>query len=53
MCGCTGPLFIIRNRASAVDPLQVGAALVRDGREPGVLLYTVSKRELFHNPVLG
>lgn len=48
-----GPLFVILNHVSFMDPFIVGTALVRGGLQPGANIFTVSKRELFAFAPLG
>ena len=45
-----GPLLIIMNHISALDPFALGVALADRGVIPGVHLWTVSKKELFQFP---
>ena len=42
-----GPLFIIINHISVLEPFALGVALVEHGVLPGVHFWTVSKKELF------
>jgi 1-acyl-sn-glycerol-3-phosphate acyltransferase len=42
-----GPLFIVINHISALEPFALGVALVEHGVLPGVHFWTVSKKELF------
>lgn len=45
-----GPLFIIMNHISALEPFALGVALADRGVIPGVHFWTVSKKELFQFP---
>ena len=48
-----GPLFIIINHISALEPFALGVALADRGVLPGVHFWTVSKKELFQFPPLA
>jgi 1-acyl-sn-glycerol-3-phosphate acyltransferase len=45
-----GPLFIVINHISALEPFALGVALLDQGVLPGVHVWTVSKKELFKFP---
>jgi 1-acyl-sn-glycerol-3-phosphate acyltransferase len=45
-----GPLFIIINHISALEPFALGIALAERGVLPGIHYWTVSKKELFQFP---
>lgn len=45
-----GPLFIVINHLSFLEPFALGVALVGHGILPGTHFYTVSKKELFRFP---
>jgi len=45
-----GPLFIVINHLSALEPFALGVALADRGVFPGVHFWTVAKKELFQFP---
>jgi 1-acyl-sn-glycerol-3-phosphate acyltransferase len=45
-----GPMFIIINHISALEPFALGVALADRGVFPGIHFWTVSKKELFQFP---
>ncbi len=45
-----GPLFIVINHISALEPFALGVSLLDRGVLPGVHFWTVSKKELFRFP---
>jgi 1-acyl-sn-glycerol-3-phosphate acyltransferase len=48
-----GPLFIVINHISALEPFALGVALADHGALPGVHYWTVSKKELFQFPLVA
>ncbi len=47
-----GPALVTVNHLSVMDIPTLGTALIRRGWEPGVNMFTVSKEELVHKPIL-
>lgn len=49
-----GPLFVLINHVSLLEPFALGIGLMSRGIFPGVDVYTVAKKELFHTaPIAG
>ncbi|MBM3131405.1 MAG: 1-acyl-sn-glycerol-3-phosphate acyltransferase [Chloroflexi bacterium] len=48
-----GPLFIVINHISALEPFALGVALADYGVLPGIHYWTVSKKELFQVPLIA
>ncbi|MCI0476044.1 MAG: 1-acyl-sn-glycerol-3-phosphate acyltransferase [Anaerolineales bacterium] len=48
-----GPMFIVINHISALEPFALGVALADRGVLPGIHFWTVSKKELFQVPLIA